>query len=245
MSVLQTLNITKSLANDSRANLESWLEEIETYARNLFPQHDATGALSLVSSDRVWNSIPADLANAAGALQEDPPQYRARPTWDQPQPHPNNAAAAVVSIYKMEAARHADYSTASSTLNTALLARIGEKNTNHLKTTFADLKTYMLSPRDIVDIMRAKRGVATRDDVSKLGDPLSRALTSLSDLTGHIDSFLLASQRLTRSGQGETDYKYFELFLETVCVGLWLDTTPSIRLYFSRAWPRFSRSWKT
>ena len=31
-----------------------------------------------------------------------------------------------------------------------------------------------------------------------------------------MDSFLLASQRLTRSGQGETDYRYFELFLETV-----------------------------
>ena len=31
-----------------------------------------------------------------------------------------------------------------------------------------------------------------------------------------MDSFLLASQRLTRSGQGETDYRYFELFLESV-----------------------------
>jgi hypothetical protein len=75
----------------------------------------------------------------------------------------------------------------------------------------------MLYPREIVDIMRAKHGVATSDDVSKLRDPLSRALTtSLSDLTDHMDSFLLASQRLTRSGQRETDYKYFKLFLETV-----------------------------
>ncbi len=74
----------------------------------------------------------------------------------------------------------------------------------------------MLSPREIVDTMRAKHGVATSDDVSKLRDPLSRALTSFSDLTGHMDSFLLVSQRLTRSGQGETDYRYFELFLETV-----------------------------
>ncbi len=74
----------------------------------------------------------------------------------------------------------------------------------------------MLSPREIVDTMRAKHGAATSDDVSKLRDPLSRALTSLSNLTGHMDSFLLASQRLTRSGQGETDYRYFELFLETV-----------------------------
>ncbi len=70
----------------------------------------------------------------------------------------------------------------------------------------------MLSPREIVDTMRAKHGVATSDDVSKLRDPLSRSLTSLSDMTGHMDSFLLASQRLTRSGQGETDYRYFEPF---------------------------------
>jgi hypothetical protein len=116
----------------------------------------------------------------------------------------------------METARYADFSMASSTLNTALLASVGEKNRNHLKTTFPALKLYMLSPRDIVDTMRAKHGVATSDDVSKLRDPLSRALTSLSDLTDHMDSFLLASQRLTRSGQGETDYRYFELFLETV-----------------------------
>jgi hypothetical protein len=78
--------------------------------------------------------------------------------------------------------------------------------------TFPDLKLYMLS----VDTMRAKHCVATSDDVSKLRDHLSQALTSLSDLTGHMDSFLSASQRLTRSSQGETDYKYFELFLETV-----------------------------
>ncbi len=95
------------------------------------------------------------------------------------------------------------------------MASIGEQNRNHLKTTLPALKLYMLSPREIVDTMRAKHGVATSDVVSKLRGPLSRALTSLSDLTGHIDSFLLASQRLTRGGQGETDYRYFELFLKT------------------------------
>jgi hypothetical protein len=31
-----------------------------------------------------------------------------------------------------------------------------------------------------------------------------------------MDSFLLASQRLKRNGQGETDFHYFELFLESV-----------------------------
>ncbi len=64
--------------------------------------------------------------------------------------------------------------------------------------------------------MTAKHGVATSDDISKLREPLHRALTSLSDLTGHMDRFMLASQRVTRSGQGEKDYRYFELFLESV-----------------------------
>jgi hypothetical protein len=52
--------------------------------------------------------------------------------------------------------------------------------------------------------------------MTSVGSETPRALTSLSDLTDHMDSFLLASQRLTRSGQGETDYNYFKLFLETV-----------------------------
>jgi hypothetical protein len=73
--------------------------------------------------------------------------------WDQPQPHANIATAAVVSLFKMEATRYADYSMASSTLNTALLASIGEQNWNHLKTSFPTLKLYMLSPREIVDTM--------------------------------------------------------------------------------------------
>jgi hypothetical protein len=74
----------------------------------------------------------------------------------------------------------------------------------------------MLTPHEIVDTMTAKHGVATSDDISKLREPVHRAPTSLSDLTGHMDRFLLASQRLTRSGQGEKDYRYFELFLESV-----------------------------
>jgi hypothetical protein len=58
----------------------------------------------------------------------------------------------------------------SSTLNTCLLASIGEQNRNHLMTTFPALKLYILSPREVVDTMRAKLGVATSDDVSKLRD---------------------------------------------------------------------------
>ena len=76
MSAPQTLNLTKSLATDPRASLEPWLEEIKTHARNLCAEHNVTGALTLVAADDVWNIIPANLANAAGVAQGDPPQYR-------------------------------------------------------------------------------------------------------------------------------------------------------------------------
>jgi hypothetical protein len=54
MSANQTINLTQTLTNDSRAQLEPWLEEFETHARNLCAQHDATGAITLVASDHVW-----------------------------------------------------------------------------------------------------------------------------------------------------------------------------------------------
>jgi hypothetical protein len=133
-----------------------------------------------------------------------------------PAVHPNNAAAAVVSIYREEATKHRDFSKASSALTTALLDSVGEANRTYLRTAFPALKSYMLTPRQVVDTMCLKHGVASSDDVSVLKEPLSRALTSLSTLTSHMDSFLLASQRLTRSGQGETDFSYFKSFLETV-----------------------------
>jgi hypothetical protein len=104
MSAHQTFNPTQTLANDSRAQLEPWLEEFETHARNLCAQHDVTGALTLVASDLVWQSIPANQTSAVRIAAGDPP-FRDRPTWDQPAPHPNNAAAAVVSLHKMETAR--------------------------------------------------------------------------------------------------------------------------------------------
>ena len=114
--------------------------------------------------------------------------------------------------------KHYAYTMASSTLNVALLASIGDANVVLLKTTYPAIKTYALTPRQITDTMIAKHGIPTSDDVNKLREPLSRALTPLSDLESHMRNYRLASQRLTRSGQGETPYHYFELFLVTVSV---------------------------
>ena len=82
--------LTSSLAHAPRQYLEPWLEETETAAVNMCPQHDPTGALTLVASDTVWHQQPENLTNAAQVL--------ARPTWDMPTAHANNAASAVVSI---------------------------------------------------------------------------------------------------------------------------------------------------
>jgi hypothetical protein len=77
--------------------------------------------------------MPGNIANPAGVLQGDPPQYRARPTWDLPAQHANNAAAAAVSICKQELTRHSDYTLAESALARALLASLGETNVENLR----------------------------------------------------------------------------------------------------------------
>ncbi len=57
------VTLTHSLADDSRAQLEPWLEDVETQARNQYPQHDITGALSLVVPDKVWQLVPGNITN--------------------------------------------------------------------------------------------------------------------------------------------------------------------------------------
>ena len=211
-----TYNISPSLVDDPRHNLERWIENVETHARSMCAMHDVTGALTLVMTDAKWESIPVNLTNPIDVAAGRNPVYRNRPDFVMPAAHANNAASAVVNIHRMATTKHNDYSFASSTLTTALLASIGEANEDTLRTTFPALAPYMLTPRQIVDTMLAKHGVATGDDVSRLLIPLSQQLTSLSDLTKHMSTFLLASQRLTRSGQGKGPYNYFKLFLETV-----------------------------
>jgi hypothetical protein len=70
--------------------------------------------------------VPGNITNATAVARGDPPQFRARPTWDMPAQHANNAAAAVVSIYREEATTHRDFLKASSALTTALLDSVGE-----------------------------------------------------------------------------------------------------------------------
>jgi hypothetical protein len=190
--------------------------------------HDVTGALTLVLSDAKWELMPVNLTNHADVANSQPAVYRQRPAYDMPVAHVNNATSAAVNIHRMATTRSTDFTFASSSLTSALLASIGATNTDILRTIFPAFAPYMLTPMQIVVTVATQHGVTTGDDVSKLLSPLSQPLTSLNDLTKHMSSFLLASQRLTRSGQGETVYKYFKMFLETVAgfpsIGMCLTT---------------------
>ncbi len=124
---ISTITLTHSLATDPRTHFEDWLEDVETQARHQYSQHDITGALCL--TDYVWAQLPKNTTNATQVLAgTHPPAIRARSTWDMPAAHANNAANAVVSVYKEEVVRHRDFIMASSVLTTALL--IGQRGRN-------------------------------------------------------------------------------------------------------------------
>lgn len=216
-SINQDITLTQSLADDPRNQLEKWLEDVEIHARNLCAQWDISGALTLVATDEVWAEYPGNVTNMADVLANgDPPNIRARPTWDAPAAHADNAAAALVAKYKEGVLKHQAFNQASSALAKALLVSVGDENQTHLRTTFVNVKIYALTPAQIVTTMIAKHGVATGDDIQRLKEPLSQALLSLSDFERHMGKYLLASQKLTRAGQGLTDYAYFQAFLLTV-----------------------------
>jgi hypothetical protein len=62
-----------------------------------------------------------------------------------PAAHANNAASAVLSIYREAVTRHNDYTLASEALAKALLDSIGDKNQVLLKTLHPTLKIYSLT----------------------------------------------------------------------------------------------------
>ncbi len=56
-----TYNITPSLVDDPRHNLEKWTENVETHARSMCAMHDVTGALTLLMTDAKWQQMPVNL----------------------------------------------------------------------------------------------------------------------------------------------------------------------------------------
>ncbi len=173
----------------------------------------------MVYTDDTWNAHLSVITNAAAVLANgDPPDYRARPIFARPATHANNAAAAVLSLYKQaELDAHVACTVAKAALTAALLASIGTDNETYLEATMHPVPVYSLSPRQIVDAMFTKHGQTTGpDDLQKLRDPLLKLLPPLAELETHMNLFMLASIKPTASGHGEKPYRYFEMFLESV-----------------------------
>ena len=103
-----------SLSDTPRNKLVDCYEDVCAQARGLCTAHDLAGALSLVSFDSEWHAYPGNITNAAAVLNGDPPNFRARPTYDRPADHPDDAAPAILAVHKRAMDRHHAYTNASS-----------------------------------------------------------------------------------------------------------------------------------
>jgi hypothetical protein len=174
------LALTHTLADDARQQFEPWLEEAATLARAKCSEHDFSGALTVVATDRVWVDYPGNVTNMADLIANgDPPNIRSRVTWNYPAALDPAATAVEVMLYKQAKDRHMAYSVATTRLATALVDSVGESNRTYLKTVFVGIALYALLPRQVIDAMITKHGIA------KLRAPLSSPLISLSGLVGH------------------------------------------------------------
>jgi hypothetical protein len=205
-----------SLPDTPRNKLLDWYEDVCVQARGLCAAYDNAGALSLVAYPSEWNAYPGNITNAADVMNGDPPNFRARTTYDRPADHQDDAAPGVLAVHKRAMDKHHAYTMANSTLNVALLASIGPDNKVLLLAVYNVIPMYALAPFQIVEAMFQEHGVLAGVDLGRLRAPLQEPLPALADLERHMNKFMLASKKLTLTGQGKQPYEYFEAFLETV-----------------------------
>jgi hypothetical protein len=158
-SATQPLMLLFSLSDTPRNKLLYWYEDVCAQARGLCAAYDLAGALSMVSFDSEWQAYPDIITNLADVANGDPPDFRARPTYDRPADHPDDAAPGILAVHKRAMDRHQAYTAASSTLNVALLASVGVDNTVSLKATYNPTPLYALTPFQIVEAMFTKHGI--------------------------------------------------------------------------------------
>jgi hypothetical protein len=126
-----------SLAENACTTLPGWYNDVCSQARNLCAQHEPTGALTQVATDKTWNDYPGHITNLVAVLANgDASQYLARPTWALPATHAANATAAVVSLYRKELTRNHAFAAATSAMAQALLTSIGPDNKTFLEAQF-------------------------------------------------------------------------------------------------------------
>ena len=131
------ITFTHTLADDARQQLEPWLEEAATLARAECFEFDFSGALTVVATDRVWADYPGNVTNMADVIATgDPPNIRARITWNYPAALDPAATPVEVMMYKQATDRYMAYCAATTRLSTALVDSMGETNKTYLKTGF-------------------------------------------------------------------------------------------------------------
>jgi hypothetical protein len=174
------LTLLFSLSDTPRNKLLDWYEDVCAQARGLCAAYDIAGALSLVAYPTEWNAYPGNITNAADVLANgDPPNFRARTTYDRPADHPDDAAAAILAVHKRAMDKHHAYTMANSTLNVALLASIGPDNKVLLQAVNNVIPMYALAPFQIVDAMFQEHGVLAGADLGRLRAPLQEPLSAL------------------------------------------------------------------
>jgi hypothetical protein len=116
---------------------------------------------------------------------DDPPNIRARITWNYPAALDPAATDVEVMLYKQDTDRHMVHCVATTRLATALVDSVGETIKTYLKAVFAAIALYAFLPRQAIDAMLTEHGVLTGDDIAKLRASLSSPLKSLSGLVSH------------------------------------------------------------
>jgi hypothetical protein len=130
------------------------------------------------------------------------------------------------------------------------MASIGPDNKTLLEAQFDPDSLYSLTPRQIVDATMTAHGTTSAEDLKKyVHRCTSLALKVLADVERHMNAFLLASEKLIKSGQPREDppmsilrpsSKNSRASLRSVC--LCLHSTPNILLWLRRIWLDYFRA---
>jgi hypothetical protein len=153
------------LAENARTTLPDWYNDVCSQARNLCAQHEPTGALTQVATDKTWNDCPGHITNLVAVL-----------SWHITQRglslrHTQQMRQRQWSPYREELARNHAFAAATSAMAQALLTSIGPDN-----------KTFLEAHFNVTAVLASTRHKArkTRKDTKKcLRLKASRAGTEL------------------------------------------------------------------
>ena len=118
-----SVSLRYSLADSPRTQIHDWFEDLSAKSRGLCTQWDSTGAITFIATDPVWRAIPGHTTGPANQLV-----YRDRPDFAPPADLDPQATAVDLAKWRLEMQMHFAYTTAQSTLATAIPDSIGLAN---------------------------------------------------------------------------------------------------------------------